>query len=839
LESIQIAFQLLFFMFCLFVLGEPWRIILRKFARLFKSLDVLQILVVNVYLGGFFLYIIAIIPLHLFTAITLYVITILSGIVALLFHRRKFRSAIQNLSLRPKFSFQSRHSFEMIMVASMFLFSLFIQTLPFNYLLLGSVRDTAIHSLFAKVLIENRQIPITLEPYLSEGIIYPQGFSPIVAYSALVLNYSTPQAVLYLTSLFNVLTILGAYFLGKTLSLSRKLRMGLSLAFVFAFVASWPKYITWGSNALVASLPFYFICLGLFPFLIKDKMKVKAILAVGFLFGYLSVLHLQVYEMLIASLFVLWLYIAIKKEKGRWVRLGYFVAISSVSLVVLSPFIIRQIAFYSNPYHNIGVPADVEPPIPQPGLSIVLMTIKWLLENLAVDPLLKVASFVLVFVSLSMMVILRRKDRDAYAFELFKLGIAMLLGLLLISLLAAISPGDLPFYPQPLLLYLPFYFFIATLNYPLYHFFFSYLLKKIPAKGSRSEIKTRNLLVAAISFMLLLGVYSPFLYQSVIFDAGRLYGSYSVFGVTTEQDLKLISWIRNNLPRNATILVNNFQGGSFIPSIANCKVVFPSFGSSTSVTYRELVALLEESVLNATTLDLMKRFNITDIYVGSGVSPWDNGIHKWNPQLFLGNPHFKLMKNFGNAYLFRCNYTDTSIVFLDDFEHTDWNENGWQTQYDGNGLGNVTITNDFGYRSQKSLRITSQAIYTISEWKYARYISREIFTLNDSDVTLSFYLRATEGFHGKDTFAVIVSNAYRDQSMIIMTPHGVYEGYANAKTLNGFEGLVHCNLTASWRQFFNSSLPSTFALEFVNWDFDGIKNIAYIDDVALTVATIT
>jgi hypothetical protein len=837
-KFIEIILELLFFVFCLSALGEPWRMLIRKFTGLFRGLDFLRAFLLDVYLGGFLLYVIAIVPLHLFSAVVLYVITLVSIVTVVLLHRRRLKDALSPALFHPATLLKKRPSLELALVLVIFAFSLVIQTYPFNDLLLGSVRDTGIHSLFVQVLIENRQVPVTLEPYLSEGLIYPQGFTPMVAYSVLIFGYWPPQAVLYVTAMFNILTVLGAYFLGKTLPLPEKLKTGLCLAFVFAFVASWPKYITWGSNALVASFPFYFICLSLFPFLLKEKLNIRTTLAVGLLYGYLSVLHLQVYEMLIASLFVLLVYMIIKREKGGGLRFGYFVAITSVSLIVLSPFIMRQLAFYSNPYHNIGVPSDVEMPIPQPSLSVVISAAKWLFENFVVDPVLKGASFALILVSVIVIVALRRRSGSIQTSELLKLGLATLLGELLIALFAAISPRDLPFYPQPLLLYLPAYFFFAAIIYPSYDLLSSYLSRKVEPKTTWPELKMKRVLVGAISGMLLVGLFGTFMYQSVAFDAGRLLGSYNVFAVTTEQDLQLILWIRDNLPVNATVLVNNFQGGAFIPSIANRKAVFPSFGSSTSVSYQKLVALLEEGVLNNTTLDLMKHFNITDIYAGSGISPWDGGIHRWNPRLFLGNPHFGLTKKFGNAYLFHLNYTDTDRVFYDDFEHIDWEEDGWQTGYCGNGLGNVAIATDFGYLSQRSLRITTQAIYSVSEWKYARYVSRDVFVPNNSDVVLSFYLKATEGFHGNDTFAVIVSNVYRNQSMIVTTPHGVYEDYANTKTLEGFEGLFSCDLTTSWRQFLDSSLPSTFVLEFVNWDFDSIRNVAYVDNVNITAMPI-
>ena len=835
--SIEIAFQLLFFMFCLFALGEPWRIILRRFTGIFKSLNFLQILVLDVYLGGFLLYIVAIIPLHLFSAITLYAITLVSIVVVFLLHWRKLRNAVQNLYLyTKKFSFQHNHSFELMLVVLMFLFSLIIQTSPLNDLFFGSVRDTSIHSLFVQLIMENKQIPVTAQPYLDEGIVYPQGFSPIAAYSVLILNYSPPQAIFYLTAFFNALTILGAYFLGKTLS--KKWNLGLGLAFVFAFVAPWPKYITWGSNAFVVSFPFYFVCLSLLPFLVKDKMKAEAIFAIGILFGYLSVLHLQMYETLIASLCVLWLYIVLKREKDRWRRLLNLIAISGSSLLVLSPFIYRFLDFFPHPYHNIGLPADVEIPVSQPSVSLVLIGVRWLFQHLATNTLLRIASLVLFFVSVLTAVRLRRKKSFTQTNQLVMIGTATLLGQLLIFLLGAISPYDLPFYPQPILLHIPFYFFIAAFSFLLYHFFSS-RLSNILAKTNEPKLKTKKLLVTSISLMLLLGVYAPFLYQSIVLDAGNLYGSYAVFSVTTKQDLKLLLWIRDNSSRNAIILVNTFQSGTFIPSIANRKVVFPSFASSYSVSYQKLVALLEGNVLNATTLDLMKHFNITNIYAGSGVSPLDDWKHKWDFRLFLGNPNFELVKNFSDAYLFQFNYTNPYMVFFDDFEHTLWNENGWQTYSDGNGLGNVTITNNFGYNDSRCMRITAQAVYTPSEWKYTCRVLRKIFVQNNSDITLSFQLGATEGFHNKspfnDTFAVFVSNLYRNQSLVFTTPNGIFRNYAHATLLeNGSEGSFCFDLSTKWQEKFNSSFPNPFILEFVNYDFDGIKNVVYIDNIMVT-----
>jgi len=819
-------------MFCLFALGEPWRMMIRKFTGLFRSLDFLQIAVLDIFLGSSFLYVVAVIPLHLFHIVTLYAITAASFIVIFWFHHARFKNVFKRFSLHSeKISFPNKVSFGLILVVLMFLFSLFIQTSPFSHVLFGSVRDTSIHSLFVQVLIENKQVPLTLKPYLDEGIIYPQGFTPIAAYFGLIFNCLPPAAIFYLTTLFNALTVMGAYFLGK--ALSKESNLGLILAFVFTFVAFWPKYITWGSNAFVASFPLFFVCLSFIPYLAKEKGNIGAIFVIGVLFGYLSVLHLQTFEMLIAALFVWWLGVALKKQKDRWIGIRNFILVSCISLIILSPFIYRVLAFYSYPFHNVGVPGDVEISSPRPDLSIIVSGIVWLFENVATNIALKIASLTLVFVSVVAIMRFRTKNSLNQASELIKIGIATFLGELLTFLFSAFST-ELPFYPQPLLLYFPLYFFIAALTFGLYHFFSSRLSRKI-SRIDRLGLVGKKILVIVIPSALLLGTYFPFLYQGFVLDAAELRGSYAAFGVTTEQDLQLILWIRDNLTRDAIILVNTFQSGTFIPSIANRKVVFPSFGSSYSVSYQKLVALLEARALNTTTLSLMKQFNITNIYVGSGISPWDGWMHWWNPKLFLGNPSFDLVKNFGNAYLFQFNFTDSlkDIVFLDDFEYALWNQNGWQRYFYGNGLGNTNITAKFGYNSPRSLKMTSQLVSTALEWKYANVILREFFVQNNSDVTFSFYFNATEGFNGEDTFAAVISNAYRNESVVLTTPNGVYKDYIHAELLDTPEGVFSFPLTTLWQQSFNSSIPNPFILEFVNWDFDGIENVAYIDNVTL------
>jgi len=151
-----------------------------------------------------------------------------------------------------------------------------------------------------------------------------------------------------------------------------------------------------------------------------------------------------------------------------------------------------------------------------------------------------------------------------------------------------------------------------------------------------------------------------------------------------------------------------------------------------------------------------------------------------------------------------------------------------------------------GENESKCLMITAQAVPIVWDWdlKYAYCVSREIFVLNNSEVTLSFYLNTSQGFSGNDTFAVFVSNIYRNQSLIVATtPNGIYKNYAGAILLNQSESFFEFkgneSLSALWRKKFNSPLPTRFILEFVNWDLDGIKNVVYLDNIQVTSTIIS
>jgi hypothetical protein len=351
---------------------------------------------------------------------------------------------------------------------------------------------------------------------------------------------------------------------------------------------------------------------------------------------------------------------------------------------------------------------------------------------------------------------------------------------------------------------------------------------------SRFASKTlhANILLAII---VLASVNAPFVYYRFFVDPPVLASSYRFFAITSSDDYSLMLWMRGNVSSDAVVLVSPYESGLFIPAISRNKIKFPYTGSAFTRSYQNLVNMTCRNILNETAYTLMLNLSISHVFVGSDAAYWWFERQKWNPMLFLGNPNFKLVKDFGDAYLFQFNYTNPHRVFFDDFEHKQWDEDGWRAYFYGNGLTNVTITNSSGQGAGQCLKMTSQAAYTITETKCASYIGREIFVENNSDVALSFRLNASEGFHDKDTFAAIVSNVHRNQSVIIATPNGVFQDYAHTAPLSG----TSFDLSAMWYKAYDSSLPIDLILEFVNYDTDGIKNVVYVDDVTVTSVPVT
>jgi hypothetical protein len=818
--------QLLFLLFLLIVNGEPLRAVFFRRLRLFSDLDFLQICILDVYVGGLILYVLAMLPFGLFSWIVVVGFALLSMILSVIIHSKTLVRWASFSKLRAFWVQNKKTLLTYLVVFLMFMIFLLINLSSLSGLVFGSVRDESVHSLDVQVILENHSVPLTLKPYVPEGVIYPQASHVILAFATYMLNMDVPDIVLYVSVLFKSLSVLGAYFLGRKLGSGIAYSLGLS--FVFAFISSWPLNITWGGNPFLVGFPLFLVCLGLLYSLswFRTNPNLAELITVGLLFGYIGTIIISYLQALVVIAFLVFIYCLIKKRREAPRFLGEYTAIFGVSLLPLSPFLYRFFAFYQYPGHNIGLPYDFTGWTSQQ--SYLSQALQWAFQNLSPYALLTA----MIILILTVLALLLWKTRDYLtAKSVVAFALAVFAAASLLSFISFFLPPGFDIISwghQGIILSIPISILILTFYIKSAQAFRESKIKrlsKIFPKGSKAAFLLTIALLSLVTF--------PFLYYRFLADPESLRGAYDLFAVTTQSDYNLMTWMKANLSSNAVILVHPSGSGLFIPSISHDRIVFPYSGSSLSSSYQTLAVLLENNTLNASTYQIMRSWNVSYVFVGTNVI---YEALKWNPELFLGNPNFKLTKNFKDSYLFKLEEYDPTVTFLEDFEYTPWDRNGWRNYSWGNGLGNATITNGTGANGSRSLTIKAQAVPTVREWelRYAYWVEREIFASNDSDVTLSFYLDATEGFGGNDTFALLISNIQSSQTIVIATPKGIFQSYPSAAILDGHRGLFSYNLSKMWRQVFNSSLPQTFVLQLANYDFDGIPSVAHVDNITVT-----
>ena len=823
---LSLFLRLLALMGLLVLIGEPLRLLFSKISGLFSELDVLETIVINLYLGGFVLYVVALIPLHLFNSLVLGGLSIGALVVVLLYHYYRNKLSKKTMELPVEKT--------VIISFILFLIILVINIVPTVPFIFGSVHDTSLYGLFAKVIIENQQVPETLQPYLPEGIIYPQGFFAILAYSHFMLGFSLGEAPFRITPLFQAFITLAAYFLGKSLS---DKKLGLILSFIFAFVSRWPRLLAWGSNAFVYGFSLYFVCLAVFSKVNisssnQPQDKLSKLLVVGLLLGYLGAVHLTLYLSAMLTVILVTLFM-IYHNNISWSRaIKRVCVLLLVSLIPWSIFLSRFLRWFPYTGHNLGLPQDVSVS-PPANFNIVF----WLFISDAISPYLPLTFEIISLALISGAVFLYRRNENKLD------NLSNILTVTLFSMLSAtifcISGGLSYLFPfiglaigdsakYAIVLIVSIYLFIGI--------FCAWTLRLGKSKIQLMlSFKIKNThkwkYSARVIILTWIIAYAPFVFCTFAFDTSYLTGQYEMFCVTSKSDLTMMHWMHDNLAKNANVLVNPYDSGGFIPVVSGHKITYPFTLSRNSRSYQQLIGLIDNKTLSETAYILMHCLGVSHIFVAPRAI---NGREGWDPLVFLSNPNFRLVKVFGDTFLFEVSYMDPNVVFQEKFDVDNITQMGWTYRSIGAGCGTIKVTSSI-FGKMTGLMITSQRKICIENpySSYALTLSHKIFTWSSSNVTLSFYLNATKGFHKDDGVAIAISELASNRSIYFATPGSIFTNFNSTVKLSGFQGFFSFNLSRLWNEAYNSTLPRAFILEVISYDSDGIENVAYISSITI------
>ncbi|MGQ9719529.1 MAG: DUF6541 family protein [Nitrososphaerales archaeon] len=826
-DPLLISLQLVLFMTLLAIIGRPLWFILSKIFSI-SSNNLLQELVLSVCSGGLVLYLLALLPFHLFNLPVLLILVIVCFIFTIGPIAFKIRS-------EEKIYLVSRSNLlEQALVFALFFIALYIQSIPLSTYIFGTVHDTSLHSLFVQLILENGQIPVTHEPYLPAVVIVPQGAHAIFAFASIITGAVPPIAVFHVTNLFNAMVVLASYCFGKEFISNRW--GGLSLALMITFVSMWPAFICWGLNTFVVGCVYFLITMTLIGRAekIEEPSRNRRILIlanIALFLGFLAAIHISLFVLLATT----WLIERMIRSKSLTTAirgLGEVIFSVSTSIILILPFIYRFLQYYHLPGNNIGLPEDIlsiegSPlPIidPTAGLGSMVESILNLFYNYNISPhdptrFIFIIMSVVICAYLVISVLKKRRLSDSEGILMILIGVSYLFIFLGI------------FFPLTQLFFPTFRFYIALLlslsllfgavNIRIYDRLKALIMN---IKKNSSSKKMGGIALLLIIFATL---YAPFFYYRVVEDPQWITYNYGLYAVTTKDDYDLMVWMRDNIPRNANILINPFEPGLFIPSISQKRVVYPFSAYQLSFSYVNIVKLLSINEMNSTVFDYLQTNGITHVYVGSKNSKQsfeDSQDTKWDPYLFLGNPNFNLTKRVGEAYLFEFSLEDEHTILQDSFEYNDAFEGGWRVYHSYFGVFNWDIVQKYPYQGNNTVRIQARSQGSPA-WIS---IFRKVYIPESSNVSLSVYLKPEKGFGPQDSLMLIVS----DVSYI----NNIYLYYMKGDSLlSQKEGYFEFNLSELWEEINDEPLPRTIFVQLDNYDFDGIANVAYMDYLQIRI----
>jgi hypothetical protein len=557
--------------------------------------------------------------------------------------------------------------------AAAFVFGLWFRVLPFPDLTLGSVNDSALHTLFVYSIIYYGGIPPNLPAVAPIVLQFPQGLHVVLAYFTMISGLPPELVTFYELAFFNATIILGAYTFCSVI-FSREYAMIVGL--LLAGISVTPIDITWGAQIIPWGLTIFFVILAFaFPTFLKKghfpfkSENLRSLMLPGILLGYLG----SVYAPLLIIIAFILFAVAIMEFQDVRNRILAFITMMTLSLPLFGLWIYRFV-FQSNTtsafiltettssnFNRAYVaglhwfPFSYMTSI-QGVASGIWNWISWPPATLWPGSLVLFPTLLILGAGIFVLAVLS-KDHLSLPRNFLKYLIAAFIAILIWG---ADTPVGLFYYTGgPFSILAPeldkvaviagvfFLAFIAAL--PLY------LVISRPSSVSKLIRKEHWKYVTAIV------VGGLFLANFVIVPYGVYWldGNYSVYAVASSSDYQLLQWMRTGIPQNSTVLINPYDAGQYVASVSNKTVVGIYTGVSFLTSgYENLTTLLQNNIMNETTISLISSMNVSYIFVGSRAFAYG-----WSPQFFINHClTFKAVASFDTSYLFEVISTNPRVA---------------------------------------------------------------------------------------------------------------------------------------------------------------------------------
>lgn len=308
-------------------------------------------LIVSFYATGGFLFVLASVPLPLYTTTTVF------GLIVVGFALRIAMSIRQRgRDLAGIWSFLRRPVTWALLVLTVGI--LVLEVVTTASFAAGNTVDGSVYSLFVQLIERNHTLPWTLMPYASTGVTYPQGASVWMTIPGLLFGWPVVSLPVVVPPLFLALSVPAAFCLGQRLpgySERTSALGGLLFAGFFALIASWPRLFVNGSFDFLFSLPLFLIVLGwLYPIAVTRYLSWRVVLCMGALLGVAASLSASTGMTLLLLVVVFLLSFPGPLMRTLRTRGLKILAIVCVSCLFLVRSIVGIAIWFNYPGHDLG-----------------------------------------------------------------------------------------------------------------------------------------------------------------------------------------------------------------------------------------------------------------------------------------------------------------------------------------------------------------------------------------------------------------------------------------------------------------------------------------------------
>ncbi len=232
------------------VLGEAIRIGAARYIPSWRSDEPIQRGVLDFYLGGGVLYLLAAVPLGLFVAPLIDALPIAAAIGLLVLAVRT-RRAGRATPLLPMFRRFREPAYLLVIASAAGLFA--FEVALAGPIPTGNTFDSGLLTTYTSILLRTHTIARSFAPYASTSILYPQGAPVWLGWAQTSLALPPARTALLVTPLFMALAPLGGFVFGRRWFGSD--RAGAAIALMLAWLAPTTRSMVAGSNDFVFAFP--------------------------------------------------------------------------------------------------------------------------------------------------------------------------------------------------------------------------------------------------------------------------------------------------------------------------------------------------------------------------------------------------------------------------------------------------------------------------------------------------------------------------------------------------------------------------------------------------------